>query len=393
MRTMDRRSLPEALYRWVEAGLIDADQADAIAAHEAALGAPERSPLAGRFSLGAVLAYAGTFVAVFAVLALYNTVLQDASERARLSLMFVVALISAALALVASRVRGGEALADALGAATVATALWATIEVFTAAGWLGDTPARGAPGYLHALGELRASLFGVGAVGAIVGYGAARGLRSPLSAAASAAAIAWCAGVVAWWVGNPANGAPGIAGGQAIVIVGNGLALLALWPAALRLRGSAPLWWELGGLGAANVAAVSLASAHGGILEGLLLAYAGALLAVALLRGGRLFLVAAAAALYEYVAIVVFRTFEGAVAAIVVLALVGLGTAFAGAFGQRVGFGWLWRLTAPRHRASDGPASAVPPPPGDDDWDLDADEEADADVADEPNEEGTEPWR
>ncbi len=394
---MDQSSLHDALDRWLAAGLIDPAQAEGIAAHEAAL-APLDSPAVAhperaRIDVGAVLAYAGTLVALAAVFALYVTVFQDYTERARIALMFAVAAGAAVLAFGASRFRAGESLADALGLATTLIAAWATGELFRATGWLGDLPRQVAPGYGRAVGELRGALLGIGLVGTVVGYAAARGLRSPLSAAASAVGLAWAAGVTVWWLADPGAAAPGIPGGQAIVIVGDALALATLVPGVVGLRDRGRFWWQLGALGAANVAAFALAVSSGGIYEGLLLAYAIGLAAVAILRGGRLFLVAGAVALYEYVGVVIFRTFQGAVAAIVVLALVGLGTAFAGGFGQRVGFAWLWRWTAPRRPRPPAPEASQEPeePPRDatlspenepfDDGGEDADEDREASEA------------
>jgi hypothetical protein len=167
-----------------------------------------------------------------------------------------------------------------------------------------------------------------------------RWLRSPLSAAPLALASIALLGVIAWWIANPSDDDTGRSPVVVMTYAGYALALLAVLrplPAALGVEGSARGWFTLAALGAANITALMLAAEFGGAHEGLLLAHAVVQLAVAVWRGGRSWLALGALSLYEYVAIVVFRTFEGAVAAIVVLPLIGLGTAFGALAGQRVG--------------------------------------------------------
>jgi hypothetical protein len=335
---MDPRDLGRTLERWREAGLVSAEQAQAIAEYEAAeagVGAP--ASRAG-IDAGVALSYGGALVALAAVLGLYLTVLDDFGDGARVGLSWAIAGAAFALAATASRVRGGGAMADALGLATVILLAWAVGASFDVAGWIDRTRSPGQVGYLRELHEMRTAFMAIGLVTALAGWGLARTLPSSLAAGASAAGAVWAAAVLGWWLGDADNDAPGVAGGQSAVLVGFALVAIALLTARLRLTPRAVDWWIFGALAATNVAAVLLAGNEGGFFEGALLVYAAGAGIAAVITRRRLLLLFAAVTLYEYVGFVVFRTFDGAVAAIVVLALIGLGTALGGALAQRGGY-------------------------------------------------------
>jgi hypothetical protein len=171
--------------------------------------------------------------------------------------------------------------------------------------------------------------------GAAAAYAAARAIPAPLAALGAPVALAWGAGTLGWWVGNAHEGSPGVAGTQVIVVVGFALAAAAVTESTLRLDRAGRTWWQIGALGMANVAGVVLAIGEGGAYEGLLFAYTVALAGAGIASRQRVALVFAAITLYEYIGIVVFRTFNGALAAIIILALVGLGTALGGMVAQR----------------------------------------------------------
>ncbi len=351
---MDLAELRVALERWSERGLIDPAQARAIDDFETIEAGPEAAAIAAgagteasapRWGASAVLAYAGVLVALAAVLALHVTVLPDAPAATRVGVAVSTAVAAAALGAIAARLPGGERIADALGLSFSLLVGAGALVFFDVAGWL-----EGSDDSLRRNSELRASF----ALSAVAMGGAAwlalRGLRSPLSAAPLALAPVAALGVLASWIANPSGDEPGRLAGVAVTYGGYALALLPLLrplPGALGVVGAARGWFALAPLGAANLAALILAAELGGAHEGLLLAHAIGQLAVAVWRGGRAWLALGALSLYEYVAIVVFRTFEGAVAAIVVLALIGLGTAFGALAGQRVGE-WLRALARPR---------------------------------------------
>ena len=327
MGRLDPRDLLDSLDRWAERGLISDEQAAAIAAHEgvdrAAL------PPSGGVSGAVLLQYAGSLVALGAVFGIYVTVLDDLSDWSRFGVMVAVAAGWSVLAWVLARMRGGGAAADALGFS--AGVLWyaAALQAGMAVGWLDDqsTP-----------GEMRAAFALSSVVGAAAGYTAARGLPAPLAALGVPVALAWGGGVFGWWVGDTESKGPGTAGAQVMVVLGLLLAALAFTEGTLRLDRRGRTWWQIGALGIANVAGVVLAIGEGGAYEGLLFAYAVGLAGAAVAARQRVAVVFAALMLYEYIAIVVFRTFEGAMAAIIILALIGLGTALGGAVAQRGGW-------------------------------------------------------
>ena len=328
MGHLDERDLRDSLDRWTEQDLISAEQADAIAAQEG-VDRTAPAPPRGGVSGGVLLQYAGSLVALGAVFGIYFTVLDDLSDWSRFGVMVAVAAGWTALAWLLARATGGAAAADALGFS--AAVLWyaASLQAFSAIGWLGNdaTP-----------GELRGAFFFSSVVGAGVGYAAARGFPAPLAALGVPVAIAWGGGVFGWWLGDTESEGPGTAGAQVIVVLGLLLAALAFTEGALRLDRTARTWWQIGALGAANVAGVVLAIGEGGAYEGLLFAYAVGLAVAAVVARQRVAVVFAALMLYEYIGIVVFRTFEGAMAAIIILALVGLGTALGGTVAQRGGW-------------------------------------------------------
>ncbi|GMU39995.1 MAG: hypothetical protein AMXMBFR23_08610 [Chloroflexota bacterium] len=330
-RHLTPRDLHDALDRWRGRGLISGDQAEAIAAFEAAeraeAGLPEPSEDDG-LAAGSVLAYAGVLVALGAVLGLYLTVLSDAGAAAEVGVSWVIVSVALGLTLGAGRVSAGAALTDALGFATTVLVAWAMFQTVDAAGWMNDSSDA-------EVRQMRMSLAIVGAVVAAAGWGLAR-RYSPMSALAAAVAAVWAAAALAWVFTGVDREGPGTAGGQVAVVAGFVLAAGAsVTPALIGVQERARTWVLVGALGAANVAAFILAISDGGIFEGLLLAYALGLGVAALALRRRAVLVFAAITLYEYVGLVVFRTFEGAVAAIIVLALVGLGTAIGGTAVQR----------------------------------------------------------
>lgn len=327
MGHLDERDLVDSLDRWAEAGLISAEQAGAIAAHEG-IDPLAPVPAARGLSGGVLLQYAGSLVALGAVFGIYFTVLDGMSGWSRFGVMVAVAAGWTALAWLLARA-GGTAAADALGFS--AAVLWyaASLQASSAVGWLGDdsTP-----------GEMRTAFFLTSAVGAVAGYAAARGLPAPLAALGVPVAIAWGGGVFGWWMGDAGSEGPGTAGAQVMVVLGLLLAALAFTEGTLRLDRTARIWWQIGALAVANVAGVVLAIGEGGAYEGLLFAYAVGLTVAAVVARQRVAVVFAALTLYEYIGIVVFRTFEGAMAAIIILALVGLGTALGGTVAQRGGW-------------------------------------------------------
>lgn len=328
MSHLDERDLRDSLDRWTERNLISVEQADAIAVHEG-VDRTAPAPPPGGVSGGVLLQYAGSLVALGAVFGIYFTVLDDMSDWSRFGVMVAVAAGWTVLAWLLARATGGAAAADALGFG--AAVLWyaASLQAFAAVDWLGGgaTPA-----------EMRVTFFVTSAVGATAGYMAARRVPAPLAALGVPIAIAWGSGAIGWWVGNTDEDAPGTAGAQVIVVVGLVLAALAFTGGPLRLDRIARTWWQIGALGAANIAAVILAIDKGGAYEGLLFAYAVGLAVAAVAARQRVAVVFAALTLYEYIGIVVFRTFEGAMAAIIILALIGLGTALGGTVAQRGGW-------------------------------------------------------
>lgn len=327
MGHLDERDLLDSLDRWTERGLIAAEQADAIAAHEGVDRTAPAPPPRG-VSGGVLLQYAGSLVALGAVFGIYFTVLDDISDWSRFGVMVVVAMGWTGLAWLLARAAGGAAAADALGFS--AAVLWyaASLQAFGAIGWVGDDPTPG---------ELRAAFFFSSAVGASAGYVAARGLPAPLAALGVPVAIAWGGGVFGWWIGDAGSEGPDVAGAQVMVVLGLLLAALAFTEGTLRLGPAARTWWQIGALGIADVAGVVLAIGEGGAYEGLLFAYAVGLAGAAIAARQRVAVVFAALMLYEYIGIVVFRTFEGAMGAIIILALIGLGTALGGTAAQRGG--------------------------------------------------------
>ena len=328
MSHIDGRDLLESLSRWTEHDLISVEQADAIAAHEGV--DPTVPPPAARgVSGGVLLQYAGSLVALGAVFGIYFTVLDDIDDWARFGVMVAVAGGWTALAWVLGRTHGGAAAADALGFS--AALLWyaASLQAFAAVGWLGSdaTP-----------NQMRMTFLVTSVFGATVGYLLTRQVPAPLAALGVPIALAWGGGVIGWWAGNVNEDTPGTAAAQVIVVAGLALAALAFTEGALRLDRTARTWWQIGALGAANVAAVILAIGEGGAYEGLLFAYTVGLAVAAVVARQKVAVVFAALMLYEYIGIVVFRTFEGAMAAIIILALIGLGTALGGTVAQRGGW-------------------------------------------------------
>ncbi len=319
--------LHDALDRWVGEEMISADQAEANAAHERAF-RPEGATHEG-VSGGVLLQYAGSLVALGAMLGLYVTVLNDVSDWSRFGLMVAVAVGWTGLAWLLGRATAGAPAADALGFG--AAVLWyaASLQAFAAIDWLGDDPPPG---------KARVTFFVTSMIGATAAYIAARKVPAPLAALAAPVALAWGTGMLGWWVGNADEGAPGVGGAQVMVVMGFVLAAMAFTEGTLRLERLARAWWQIGALGIANVAAVVLAIGEGGAYEGLLFAYAVGLAVAAIAARQRVAVVFAAITLYEYIGIVVFRTFEGAMAAIIILALIGLGTALGGTVAQRGGW-------------------------------------------------------
>ncbi len=328
---MDARDLGRALARWRDHDLISADQAEAIAAFEAegdALAPEDAAPVdGGGFEAGSVLAYAGVLVALGAVGGLYITVFSDMDNTARLVLSWLIVAAAVGMALGSARVHAGEAMADALGFAATLLLIWSTMQTFDTIGWLddvGDTDRR-----------MRIAWLVTGIVVVAAGWLLAR-RSSPMAALSAAAALAWTGTAIVWLFSTSEFDGPGTLGGQVAVIVGFAVVgVAAVLPEYTGLGDRARTWAIIGGLGAANLAGFVIAADDGGVYEGLLLFYAVGLGIAAVLLRRRSILVFAAITLYEYVGLVVFRTFDGAVAAIIILALIGLGTAIGGTMVQR----------------------------------------------------------
>ena len=327
---MERRELDRLLARWQQRGLVSSDQVDAIVAFEVEDGALDAVPAEDiedreSIDLGGLLSYGGVLVALVAVLGIYLTVVDGLEAWPRFAL-------SAALSWVMSK-SGGHAAADALGFAAVVLVAWAIVQGGEALVWgdAGDDSTRAA----------RAIWLLMGLGGGGVGWVLARYVPAPLAALASASAFVWSFAALGWLVGPGGSDGPGAFGWQLAVVGGFALILLALLPERLRPDGlglteATRQRWLVGALIGANVAAFVLAAGEAGVYEGLLLPYAIALGAGALFARSRILVAFAAVFLYEYVGFVVFRTFGGALAAIIVLALVGLGTAVGGMAVQRV---------------------------------------------------------
>jgi len=340
---MNRRDVEGLLTRWQERGLLSQDQAAAISAFEAEERPGEPSEVDASLDVGALLSYGGALVALGAIVGLYATLFDDVGSGGRIPVTWGVAVAAAALAWMFSRARGGHAAADATGFAATVLFAWATIELFNAAGWFMDRAAFGEPGYYRDVVETRIAWLVTSLVVAAAGYGLARYLPAPMAALSSVVALIWAAATLGGWIGNPSQEDPGVVGGQLAVLVAILLAAVALLH-RLALEGRATLWWLIGSLSAMNIAAVFLSADQGGAYEALLLAYAIGLAIVAVVTRRKVVLVFAALFLYEWVGFVVFRTFEGAVAAIIVTALVGLGTAVGGVGVQRGLLERLYRL-------------------------------------------------
>lgn len=329
---MNRRDLDRALSRWRDHDLLSEEQAHAIAAFEAAeRGEPADAPQEEHPGLaaGSMLAYAGVLVALGAVLGLYITVLSEAPSDARLGVSWLIVAVGLGLTFGASRLPAGAAMTDALGFATALLVGWAAMQTFDVAGWLDDRNLD------EDIRQMRMAWMLTGVGVAAVGWLLARRF-SPMAALAASAATVWTAAAVIWVFAAPEREGPGTVAAQVAVIVGFGLALVgAIAPRVIGIDERARTWLLVGALGGANVAGFIIAVGDGGVFEGLLLAYAIGLGVAALGLRSRVILVFAAITLYEYVGVVVFRTFEGAVAAIIILALVGLGTAIGGTLVQR----------------------------------------------------------
>ncbi len=332
---MELRELERLLDRWRQRGLLSPDQVDAIVAFEVedgALNPPEvGEDAAGEpFDLGGMLSYGGVFVAVVAVLGLYLTVVDDLGAWPRFALSAIVAGGAGALAFLMART-GGRAAADALGLATVVLVAWAVFHGGEALfGGDGDDRSRG----------IRLVWLTVGLAAGGVGWAMARYVPSALASLGAAVGLVWSLAALGWLVGAGDADGPGQIGGQLAVLGGFVLAALPLLPVSTRpamfdLSDSSRHSWLIGSLLAANVAAFLLSMAEAGVYEGLLLPYALGLGAGAVFARSRILVVFAAIFLYEYVGFVVFRTFGGAMAAIIILALVGLGTAVGGMAVQR----------------------------------------------------------
>jgi len=333
---MERRELDRLLARWQQRGLVSSDQVDAIVAFEVEDGALDAVPAEDvqegeSIDLGGLLSYGGVLVALVAVLGIYLTVVDGLEAWPRFALSVAIAAGAAALSWVMSK-SGGHAAADALGFAAVVLVAWAVVQGGEALVWddAGDDRTRAARAIWL--------LMGLGAGG--VGWVLARYVPAPLAALASAAAFVWSFAALGWLVGPGGSDGPGAFGWQLAVVGGFALTLLALLPERLRPDGlglteATRQRWLVGALIGTNVAAFVLAAGEAGVYEGLLLPYAIALGASALFARSRTLVAFAAVFLYEYVGFVVFRTFGGALAAIIVLALVGLGTAVGGMAVQR----------------------------------------------------------
>ena len=355
---MDRRDLDRLLARWQGHGLLSRDQADAIRAYEAEQLADEFPAVdEPTFDVGALLSYGGALVALGAIVGLYATLFDDLGAGGRIPVTWGVAAVAVALAWLFSRARGGSAAADATGFAATILVAWAMVELFNAVGWFMDRPSPGEPGYYRDVAETRITWIVSSAVVAAAGYALARYRVAPMAALSAAVALTWIAATLGGWIGQPSEDGPGAVGGQFAVVVAIVLAAVALLD-RLYVEGRAALWWLIGSLGAMNVAAVFLSGEEGGAYEALLLAYAIGLAIVAVVTRRKVVLVFAALFLYEWVGFVVFRTFEGAVAAIIVTALVGLGTAIGGIGVQRGLMEHLYRLRGPRGTTGGGDSAS-----------------------------------
>jgi len=340
---MNLRDIEGLLTRWQEHGLLSQDQTDAIRAYEGQERPEDTSVADASLDVGALLSYGGALVALGAIVGLYATLFEDLGSGGRIPVTWGVAAAAVALAWMFSRARGGQAAADATGFAATVLIAWATIELFNAAGWFMDRAAFGEPGYYRDVAETRIAWLVTSAVVAGAGYGLAKYLPAPMAALSAAVALIWAAATLGGWVGNPSQEDPGAVGSQFAVIVAILLAATALL-GRLYLDGRGTLWWLIGSLSAMNIGAVYLSADQGGAYEALLLAYAIGLAIAAVVTRRKVVLVFAALFLYEWVGFVVFRTFEGAVAAIIVTALVGLGTAVGGVGVQRGLLERLYRL-------------------------------------------------
>lgn len=355
---MNRRDVEGLLDRWQGRGLISPDLADAIRAYEAEELADEFPAVdEPTLDVGALLSYGGALVALGAIVGLYATLFDDLGSSGKIPVTWGVATAAAALAWLFSRARGGSAAADATGFAATILVAWAVIEVFNAAGWFMDRTSPGREGYYRDVAETRIAWMVSSAVVAAAGYGLARYRVAPMAALSAAVALIWIAATLGGWIGQPSDDGPGAVGSQFAVIVAIVLAAVALLH-RLYVEERAALWWLIGSLGAMNVAAVFLSGEEGGAYEALLLAYAIGLAIVAVVTRRKVILVFAALFLYEWVGFVVFRTFEGAVAAIIVTALVGLGTAIGGIGVQRGLIERLYRLRGPRGTAGGGDSAS-----------------------------------
>lgn len=312
--------------------MISSEQATAIAQYEAMEAGPTEgdAPDAdAAFDAGGMLAYGGVLVALGAVVGLYMTVLGDVGAAAQVGIAWLVAAAGLALLLVSTRIKSGGAMTDALGFAVTILALLALLATFDAAGWLDDD------GSASDVRQMRFAWAFTGIAVAAAGWGIAW-RWAPMAALTASVAAIWAAAALPWLVASTDRSGPGTIASQIAVVAG--LAIAALAVALPRLTGlgeRARLWLLIGALGAANVAAFILAAGEGGLFEGALMLYTVGLAVAALVFRRRAILVFAAITLYEYVGLVVFRTFDGAVAAIVILALVGLGTAIGGTLVQR----------------------------------------------------------
>lgn len=330
-RWMNLHEVERALERWQEHGLLSGDQAQAIVAFEAAdqgLDPAELDALeGGGFDVGSLLAYGGVLVALVAMVGIHFALMDDFAPAARFGIASAAAAGAVVLAFGLGKVRGAAA-ADALGFAATILIAAAVLQGCEAAGWL-ESDANG-----DADLSVRFSFLVTAIVAGAAGWALALKIPAPLAAMSASAFLAGAAAVLGWFVADNDEG-PGAIGGQMAVVAGFALATLALVPNALRMDRPALRFWAIGALIAANVAAFLLAAVEGGVYEGLLLPYAFGTGVAAVLSKQRALLVFAALFLYEYVGFVVFRTFGGAVAAIIVLALIGLGTAIGGTMAQR----------------------------------------------------------
>ncbi len=331
---MDLWDLRVALDRWSARGLITPDQAAAIDDFETVKTGPVVTGSADppRWGASVVLAYAGVLVALAAVLALYMTLFPDVTDVTRVGLAVAMAVAAAVLGMLATRMSGGDRIADALGFSFALLVAVAGLVACDALDWIdGDR--------FDGYGSTRVSLVLAATAMGSAAWVSVRWLQSPLAAAPLILAPIAVLGVMAWSLVNPGDDQPGRFAGMIVTYAAYTLAALQLvcrLPAVLGIQDSARGWATLAALGASNIVAFTLAAEFGGVHEGLLLLHAGLQLAVAVWRGGRAWLVFGALSLYEFIGFVVFRTFDGAEAAIVVLMVVGLGTAFSALAGKRV---------------------------------------------------------